>query len=311
MSGTPEQRKGKVPKWIRPAFAGLAVIFLVYTAFDLKQRWDGAPVRVEPSWLLFAVMSSILAMLLQLAAFRALVHAWTGRTMPKRASARVYMDSQMARYTPGKVALPAVRIAGAGLLGVEPRVMAATLAGELLSWLGAGTMIGATVIGLLLPEQQFLPEVVLAARVSAVGAFLGLGWLVLVDRSRLPAALLKFVGASGQGPLLPLSVPLLHLAHFLMWTLCGALLCRAVGADWLNGLLTGGLLCAGIVVGFLAFLAPAGAGVREAVLVMGVSPLLGSSAAVAVGILARMVSLVSDVGLWIWFRFRARSQSDS
>lgn len=307
MIGISEARKGKILKWIRPLFACLAVVFLVYTLLDLKRRWDGAPVAVEPFWILLALAVSVVAMLFQLAAFRALVHAWTGKTMPARASARVYMDSQMARYTPGKVALPAVRIAGAESLGVEPRVMAATLAGELLSWLGAGTLIGATVIGLLLPKQQFSMELVLAARLSAVGALLGLALLVLVDRKRLPDALLKLVGASGQGPLLPLSVPLLHLAHFLTWTLCGALLSRAVGADWLSGFLTGGLLCAGIVIGFLAFLAPAGAGVREAVLVVGVSPLIGTSAAVAVGILARMVSLVSDVGMWIWFRYRARS----
>ncbi len=306
MSGSPETRKGKLLKWIRPVFACLAVIFLAYTAWDLKQRWDGALVQVEPWWLLPALIASAFAMWLQLAAFRSLVRAWTGKTMPARASARVYMDSQMARYTPGKVGLPAVRIAGAELLGVEPRVMAATLAGELLSWLGAGTLMGASVIGLLMPSGNFSSDVVLLAWLSALGALSGLAFLVLADRERLPAALVKLVGASGSGPLLPVSVPLLHLLHFLVWTLCGALLSRAVGADWVSGFLTGGMLCAGIVAGFLAFLAPAGAGVREAVLVVGVSSLLGPSAAVAVGILARMVSLVSDVGLWILFRYRAR-----
>jgi uncharacterized membrane protein YbhN (UPF0104 family) len=52
----------------------------------------------------------------------------------------------------------------------------------------------------------------------------------------------------------------------------------------------------------LAFLAPAGAGVREAGGAAGLAPVLGASNTVAVIIHARFVSLLADVLLWALFR---------
>ncbi len=59
------------------------------------------------------------------------------------------------------------------------------------------------------------------------------------------------------------------------------------------------LLCAGLYAlawcaGFLAFVAPAGAGVREAVLVVGLAPFVPAGGALVVALLSRVVATLAD-----------------
>lgn len=293
---------------VRPIFALVALVFLVHAGLTLAESWEGNQAELQVHWLVPALLFAGLAMAFQWLGFRALLFAWTKRQAALWVSGRVYLDSQMARYTPGKVGLPAVRIAGAAALGVEARVMASTLVAELLSWLGSGAFVGGSIVLLMAPAGILEEASTVALQLGAAGAFVALVVLVLVDRRHMPLTVLRLLGAEGSGALIPWKLPLWHAAHYLAWVVCGALLCRAVGGTWSEGFFVGGLLCVAIVAGFLAFLAPAGAGVREAVLALGAAPLLGSSAALAVGILARAVSLLSDVGLWGFFRFKARSR---
>jgi uncharacterized membrane protein len=58
----------------------------------------------------------------------------------------------------------------------------------------------------------------------------------------------------------------------------------------------------------LALLAPAGAGVREVIIAYALAPLWGPAMALSFGLLARAVSLLSDVLLWLSFRFTPRSR---
>lgn len=296
---------------IKPLFAFVALLFLVHTGFSLVETWQGTRVEVQPLWILLSLPCAALAMLCQWWGFRALLLAWTKRRANLWLSGRVYLDSQMARYTPGKVGLPAVRIAGAGALAVDARVMASTLAAELLSWLGSGALVGGGIVFLCAPAGILDEAVSLALQWGAGGALLALILLVSVDRRYLPQPVLRLLGAEGRGALIPPTLPLWHVAHYFAWVACGSLLGKALGATWSEGIFIGGLLCVAIVAGFLAFLAPAGAGVREAVMALGVAPFLGSPAALALGVLARAVSLLSDVGLWSFFRMRARRISSS
>jgi uncharacterized membrane protein YbhN (UPF0104 family) len=134
-----------------------------------------------------------------------------------------------------------------------------------------------------------------------------------VDRRRLPKALRRQLLLDGQGALIPWSVPLAHVVHWLAWAAHGALLALALGQSPPVALSVGGVTCLAIVLGFVALLAPAGAGVREAVIGVGAAPWLGAPAAVALSVLARGASLVADVGLWLlvrsWGRVRQARRS--
>jgi hypothetical protein len=306
-SSTNPPAAAQFKKILRPLFAALALVFIAFSARDLWSRWDeGAAVSVQVVPFVGAFVAAGLAMLLQLEAWRALLLHLTKRPLPRRQAARLYMDSQMARYTPGKVGLAVVRIAGAESVGVAPSVMGGALAIELLSWCGVGSLVGGTLLGLLLRSTELAGFFSVGSLLLSGGAATSLVFLCFIDRRRYPALFHKTFASAGDGPLIPWVMPVWHVAHFLIWIAAGALVGRSVGAPWDVALLIGALLCVAIVGGFLALLAPAGAGVREAIMAWGCAPFLGPAAGLAVGILSRVISLGSDVILFLWFRYRAR-----
>jgi len=307
-SAQPPTQQGGIKRLVRPLFATVAAAFLLLAGWDLHKKWDGAAVDVHLGLFFVAAVFAAAAMILQWGAWRILIESWTQHRMPPALSGKLYMDSQMARYTPGKIGLPAVRIAGAKQVGVSVQAMASALFAEVVSWCGTGTVVGC--VAMLVSGQQVrFPDWISGSLVlGGVGALAGLLLTSFVNRSVYPERLSRLLGLSGEGPLVPWRVPLLHIVHFSLWTGCGALLALAVGAPWGLSLLVGGLLCLAIVLGFLALLAPAGVGVREAVMTAGAAPLVGASAALSVGILARVASLLTDVLLWLLFRVWAQAK---
>lgn len=294
---------------VRPVFGGLAVGFIIYAALDLWTSWDGVSVSVRPEYLAGAALSAALAMYVQLIAWRVLIFHMTGTRMPHLDAARLYLDSQMARYTPGKIGLPVVRMSGAQSVGVSPQVMGSALLLEIISWVATGSLLGASVLGLFPYSAEVTQKLSRGSVLLAAGSALGLVAVLTIDRRHYPSRLCGLLGANGSGPIIVWQLPGLHLLHFLLWIGSGALVCLSVGGNTSQALMTGAILCLAIVAGFLAFLAPAGAGVREAVVASGLAPVLGVSTSIAVSILARIVSLVSDVLLWSWFRLRTARSS--
>lgn len=312
------EEKGGVRAWLsqpsvklRRAFAAVALAFVLYAAQDLFRRWDGSPVRVDLGIFVLSCGLAGLGMWIQLLAFRSLLGRFTPTQPALRVLGSLYMDSQMARYTPGKVGLVAVRVSGASKVQVTARQMGAALLMELLSWCAVGTLVATGLLAIAL-RGEFAESVStwpfgsLALGGLACGSALGLLALVSVPRRHWPAFVTRLLGEEGAEPLLPLGVVGFHVVHFLVWAGCGVSLAASVGAASDTWLLSAGLVPASIVLGFLAFLAPAGVGVREAVILAGLSPVLGPSVALSVGLLARVASLLSDVLLWIFSRFYAR-----
>ena len=63
-----------------------------------------------------------------------------------------------------------------------------------------------------------------------------------------------------------------------------------------------GLCILGPVLGFVALAAPAGVGVREAVVAAGLAPIVGSAPALTLAVVSRVASLLADVGAWLVLR---------
>lgn len=300
----PETGPARLKRAVRPLLVAAALVFLVLALRDLVQRWEPAELTIEPLWVSLALLAALAAPLIQAWGWIGLIEHLSGRRVPKAAALELYLDSQLARYTPGKVGLPAVRMAGAEKLGVSARLVGTSIFVELLSWLALGGAVG---FGLVLCGAS-APDGLLAtaghfAGLALGAAGLGVVLLLVVDRARLPGAVRRLLLLEGSGPLVPPSVPLAHVLHWLAWGLHAGLLARALGASLPVAVTAGGVLCVAIVVGFLALFAPAGAGVREAMIGVGVAPLLGAPAAVALGVMARAASLLSDFS--VWFAVRA------
>lgn len=300
-----------VTRWkrvLRPVLVTLALGFIVLAVVDLGRRWEESSVRLEPMWVAGALVPALLAPWLQGQGWIRLVEHLSGRSVPRQAALELYLDSQLARYTPGKLGLPAVRMAGADRLGVSSRVVGASILVELSSWLAWGGVMGATLVLLGAPASDGLLSLVAPfAGVLLTMATLGVLLLTTLDRQRFPARVRTLLFVDGPPPgqtgaLVPWSLPLSHVAHWLAWGAHGALLAFGLGATFPAAVTVGGVTCLAIVLGFLAFLAPAGAGVREAVIGVGTAPLLGAPAAVTVGILARAASLTADVSVWLLVR---------
>lgn len=204
-----------------------------------------------------------------------------------------------------------MRMAGAPTLGVPKSVMATTLLVETFVWGALGCTVSSALLALF-PEQLLsLPRVV--SQLATLGVIAGVGGLAvaaLLPREKLPAMLLKRLGVTeGKGPLVPLATILYVLSHWVLWIVHGACIAAALGARGRDeAVLVGGSLVLAIVIGFFSVLAPAGAGVREAIMGALAAPILGAGGAIIAALAARAASLSAETVLWITFRSRRRER---
>jgi hypothetical protein len=285
-------------KRLKPLFMLVALGFVLYSAWDLSRRWQHSRVSLDLPWALASVLPLGLGCLIQGRGWIALIERMTARSVPRGPALSLYMDSQLARYTPGMVGLPVVRMAGAPRLGVPALAIGSSVGLEMLSWTAVGGALGFASL-FALPSRTGLTALLGAWAVPIVLCFaLGVIALSFVDRARLPNFVLRVLKVTGSGPLVPPSLPLAHLAYWLTWALHGYLLTRAFGAAPSLALSTSGLYALATVGGFVALAAPAGVGVREAILSVSLAPALGSAPALAVAVASRAASLCADLLVW-------------
>lgn len=289
------------------AYAVIAV-FLMWTVQDLAMRWHASPpVKVHAGWLLSALLPLLAASLLQAWAWLKLVDAMDeSSSLRARPALQAYLLAQLARYTPGKLGMPAVLIARAGALGVSGALLAMSVVVATGLYVVCGLVMGAVSVAWGAtqgedPLQRWMgPFAVPLLTASVIGLLLA----TIVDRRWLPAFLRRFAGTRRSGPLLPLKVIALMVAVWLAWLLHGALLLLALGADGPAALQAAGYFVVAPVAGVLALVVPGGLGVREAVVTAGVAPGVGAASAVVAALLSRVLSVGADVFTWLALQVR-------
>jgi glycosyltransferase 2 family protein len=285
-------------KRLKPLFMIVALGFVLYSAWDLSHRWQKTRVSLDLPWALASIIPLALGCLIQGRGWIALIERMTARTVPRGPALSLYMDSQLARYTPGMVGLPFVRMAGAVRLGVPAVAVGSSVGLEMLSWTAVGGALGFASL-FCLPAQSGLTALLGAWAIPIVLGFAAsVLVLTFVDRTRLPAFVVRVLKVSGSGPLVPLSLPIAHVLYWTTWAAHGFLLTRAFGAPPVLALSTSGLYALATVGGFVALAAPAGVGVREAILSLSLAPALGSAPALGVAVASRAASLCADLLVW-------------
>ncbi len=290
----------RLKRLLRPFLGALALLFVGYAAWKLRQQWTGGSVSL--SWV------PIVASCVPLAAAAAwLAWAWkvllehiSGQSISTSGAMALNLESQLARYMPGKVGVPAIRMAGAGALGLSARTAVASLFVETAGFIAVGACVAAS--WLMISGRQGLATAPWLGRGTVVVvALLTVTCLcmVTVDRRHLPHSLLLKLGLQGVGPLMPLSVVLSHVGYWACWGVHGYLLGIGVGGSSEAALRGAPYFIAAPVLGFLALITPGGVGVREAVLSMGLAPGLGTTAALTAAGLSRAVSMAMDVAVWL------------
>jgi glycosyltransferase 2 family protein len=291
----PSSRRGLF-RVLRIAMGLVVAVFVVATIRRFVMRWEPGQVRFNYPLLGLTTVVLVVSSFLQAMGWHSLLVRMAGKPIPHWPLFSTYMLGQLARYTPGKVGLPLVRLAGAPRLGVSTRLVGSSVGIEVLSWLSVGALVGmgATmamgghtgVVRTTIGDWGF---VLLAVIV------IGIAVLNRVDRNRLPASMLRALHIEGQGPLLPSVVLGYQVLSWLGWLGQGVLLVVGVGGDWTVAWASAGVFVLAPIAGFLALVAPGGLGVREAILSLALAPDIGVSRALCAALLARGTSLVADL----------------
>lgn len=281
---------------LRWAFFVVAALAVTLALRDQGPRLSEALARIGAPAVLLSVAATLAGLLASALCWRALLAA-LGTPLPRRLALHVFFLGQIGKYLPGNVFAVAAQAELARDHGV-PRSRVVTAG---LVFLGVLTATGLLVAVALLPFTS--PDVL--RRYSWALLALPVGAVALV-----PAVLNRLVGVAlrlTRRP--PLEQPLSarHLGAavgwaLVMWALYGLHVVPLVLAQphdqGANVLLaaTGGYALAW-TAGFLFVIAPAGAVVREAVLVLALAGISHQPEALAVALVSRGVQTFGDL-LW-------------
>lgn len=295
-----------MPRWIGAALAVLGLAYLIVFgarhAADLPEiSWDARRVAGLAS----AIGLYELTLISGASAWHLLLRALGER--PRFATALgILAVSQAAKYLPGNVGHYIGRVALAKESGIAPAPVVLTLGLETACAILAGLAVAAA--GLPLGVSG-APWRIAAAAVAAICALAAT--LVLIRREPVRRRL-RLPEPPPGGPSRQLGAGLACLGlcgfNFLVFGACAAILARTVFETPAPLPALTGLFAAAWVAGFVTPGAPAGLGVREAVLVGGLRPLVGPGVAFGLPILFRLVTTAGDgVGFGLGWLLRRRA----
>jgi len=293
---------------LRPIMGVLAVGFVAVAIWDLKRRWQPGVVQIDYTMAALSMLPLAIGCVFLGLGWIWLLSRMSGVKIPVLPGMALHLESQAARYTPGKVGLPLVRMLGAAALGTTSRIAGSSVFIEVLCFVATGGVTGLVV---LLFSGDMLSRVAealgMVGLVVLVGFVIALAVLLLLDRRYLPAKLRELLQLDGSGPLVPPALPFMHAAYWLTWAAHGYFTSRAIHAPVGVSLESMGFYILAPVMGFLALAAPGGLGVREAVLSIALSAATGPGPALYAALLSRGTSVVVDFGVWMLFRpFRGK-----
>jgi uncharacterized membrane protein YbhN (UPF0104 family) len=283
----PERFRGP---WVRVLGGLLAVATVVFTVLAVVDRWDDLVDLVrdaDATWLVAAVLAYAGAEAMYAFTWPATLRRM-GHPVPAARGAAAFQLAQMGKFVPGGI-WPAVgRVGTAGRLGLAPRVVTAGWTFETAVTVAATVLITGVSGGAshLLFDDVGAPLRALEVVLAVVGAGAAL------------AAGQKAATKVAQGPIIERrQVPVVlvwHLAVWLAYSSGAGLITVALGGPFWP---TIGAFTVSWLAGFVVIGAPAGLGVREAVMTAALTPAAGSTTALAVALGSRAVWTVVSLAL--------------
>ncbi len=266
--------------------------------FALWAQW--AQVRhaltgVGPGPLAVSTAAALAANLGMMLAWRSLL-ADTGSPLPLRPAARVFFLGQLGKYVPGSVWSVLGQVELARDLRVPARRSAVAALLTLAVSLATGIAIAAATLPVALAADAarylwvapVLPAVAACLHPRVLNPLVGLAFRLL----RRPAPEQRL---SGRGLLRACGW---SLAAWGCYGLHLTVLAQAAGGHGAALALAGtGAFALAWTVGLLVVIAPAGAGVRETVMVLCLAPCLPRAAALVVALVSRLLLILADLAL--------------
>jgi len=191
-----------------------SAIFVAVACYKLSRRWESGKVQVSWPWIITSAIPIALGTVVLAVGWKWLMERMAGKRIPLRPCLMLHFESQMARYTPGKVGVPLVRMAGAARLDVSAAIAGYSVLTESISMVAVGGLVGFALLLLTTGSSGGMTQAFGVLGVLGLAAFVVVTIvLVFVDRRHLPAVVIKAMKAEGSGPLVPRRGPLAHAAY--------------------------------------------------------------------------------------------------
>ena len=284
------------PRARRAARGVAVVVFLAFLGYAVSRQWDdirSAAGTLSPWAVALSMVPAVAAIFCSMLSWRAVLTD-LGSPLPIRVALRIFFLGQLGKYVPGTVwpllvqmelgrdhEVPRSRTAATGVVAVALGVTSAlVVVAVTLPFMGDS---GRYVVALAV-----LPFAVVALHprvlVPAINRGLRLIRRQPLDRPLTVPGVLRGVGWAGA-----------------CWLLIGVqvlVIARDLGPD-ASGLrlyaICVGSYALGWAAGFLVFIAPAGAGAREAALAVILGSILPTGAATLLALMCRLVLTLTDV----------------
>lgn len=287
-SPAPKLSKHILWRWFKRLYVAATLAMLAWataSAWPVVQQWQLH--QLLPATI--ATIAGWIGMVLLLGrGWADAVCAWSGLRLGRRQWLPIQAAAWAGRYLPGKIGLLAGKMQACEQ-GISWKQLTGSVISEQLAFIGAGLALSGLATRYW---QPLLPAPLRQTAVAYIAVLLlpALAMLVLgawLARKRLPHA------DATWGLRLILWSALGHIAagtgfHFLLASLL---------ADPPSLLVSIGLLAVAHTAGVLAIFAPAGLGVREAVIAAALAPQVGWSQALAITALQRALVVIADGGI--------------
>ncbi|MHA6779513.1 lysylphosphatidylglycerol synthase domain-containing protein [Pseudonocardia saturnea] len=274
----------------------VAVLLIAAVGWAVVRQWDavrGTIAAIELPFLLFSLLLAVCAMFCNVMAFNTVLDA-LGTRVPAVEASRCYLVGQLGKYLPGSVWAFVLQMELSKRAGV-PRVngFTATIVTLGIS-ITTALLMGLIAISPLMQVGGATPWVVLIL-------------LPLAAICTLPPVLTRIIGLMLR--LLrrrPLPCPLgwSHIGRALLWTtlawtLFGTHLWLLISSEFASGpggwVQSLGVFALAMTGGSLALVAPSGIGVREAIIIVALAPVVPTGVALGLALASRLVLVVADI----------------
>lgn len=290
-------------KFARLIGYGLFAASLVYFA---RAAWIHASALPAIDWNVAVIAALLCVILLYMGQFVTTGLAWdrwltaVGEPTRPRRAIILLMLSQFAKYVPGSVAQHIARVALARHYGISGTGTVLTIGLEIGWSLAAGmsvAVIAMTYLGLPLIKGVAVPAPATILLILAVAVLVPSFGIWLSGRNR-PALMDRLLGTRQLAHPGPGTVIACFLLYGLNHVICGLILAllatQLFGAAEAHCLQAIGVFAIAWMAGLIVLVSPGGIGVRESVLLAGLTPAYGPGTALGVAIAYRVVTSLGD-----------------